>query len=318
MTVSLDDADLSLLPVMSKQIAWGIGDLDGSVKITGTAAHPQVNGKISLNDGSVKVKDMKSLIEHINISTAFNGERFDIENFAATIGGGTFTLAGGFSFADLELNNYNFDIIADKLDIDSAAFKGKFNANFNISEGKFFRRRLPKISGAVNLDKCRITVPSIPDSDEPLPDVILDVAVNLGEKVHLYSSRLYDMYLTGNAHFSGTTIHPKTAGTVTVKRGGTLTYLESVFNIREGEAHFNQIDTFMPSLHFLAETKIGRTKIYLYIDGPPDSMKFKLNSSPEMNETEILRLLTLREAYSKGEGSLTAADALAIGLQMTI
>ncbi len=318
LTVSLDGADLSLLPVMSERIAWGIGPLNGSVKITGTAAHPQINGNISLLDGSVKVKDMKTLIEHINIATAFKGERFDIETCAANIGGGTFTVTGGFNFADLELTGYNFDIVADKLNIDSAAFDGIFNANFNVSEGRFFRQRLPKVSGAVNLDKCRITVPSLPDDDSPLPEVILDVAVNLGEKVHLYSSRLYDMYLTGNVNFSGTTNHPKTAGSVTVKRGGTLTYLESVFNIREGEAYFNQIGTFMPTLHFFAETKIDRTKIFLSIDGSPDKMQFKLSSSPEMNDTEILRLLTLRQAYSDGGGNLSATDALAIGLQMTI
>ena len=125
------------------------------------------------------------------------------------------------------------------------------------------------------------------------------------------------MYLTGNAQFKGSTLHPKTSGTVTVKRGGTLTYLESVFNIREGEAYFNQLDTFLPTLHFMAETKIDRTKIFLAVNGPPNNMKFTLTSSPEMTETEIMRLLTLREAYSNG-GNLTTADALAIGLQMTI
>ena len=65
LTLSLDGADLSLLPVMSKMISFGIGELDGSVKITGTAAHPQFNGQIAMNDGSIKVKGMKSLIEHI-------------------------------------------------------------------------------------------------------------------------------------------------------------------------------------------------------------------------------------------------------------
>lgn len=318
LTVSLDGADLSLLPVVSDRIAWGIGPLNGSVKITGTAAHPQINGNISLLDGSVKVKDMKTLIEHINIATAFKGERFDIETFTANIGGGNFTVTGGFNFANLELTNYNFDIVADKLDIDSVVFDGIFNANFNISEGQFFRQRLPKVSGAINLDRCRITVPSIPDDDSPLPEVILDVALNLGEKVRLYKSRLYEVYLTGNVNFDGTTNHPKTSGSVTAKRGGTLTYLESVFNIREGEAHFNQIDTFMPTLHLYAETKIDRTKIFLSIDGPPDKMQMKLTSSPEMTDTEILRLLTLRQAYANGEGNLTATDALAIGLQMTI
>lgn len=318
LTVSLDAADLSLLPVMSKYIAFGVGDLDGSIKITGTAAHPQINGQIALNDGSIKLKGMKSLIEHINISTVFKGERFDIENFSGNIGDGTFTLTGGFSFPGLTFTNYNFDLAAVDLDINSDFYRGLLNANFNVSEGKFFRENLPKISGQVDVNKCRISIPSLPDDDEPLPEIILDVSLNLGEKVHFYSSRLYDMYLTGNAHFEGTTNHPKTSGAINVKRGGTLTYLESVFNIREGEAHFNQIGTFFPTLHFLADTKIGGTKIFLSIDGPPNKMDLKLTSSPEMTDTEILRLLTLREAYYKGEGSLSTADALAIGLQMTV
>jgi len=71
-------------------------------------------------------------------------------------------------------------------------------------------------------------------------------------------------------------------------------------------------------LHFFAETKIDRTKIFLTVDGTPDDIKLKLSSSPEMTETEILRLLTLREAYSKDGGTLSTTDALAIGLQMTI
>ena len=317
--VSLDNADLSLLPVMSKMISWGVGDLDGSVKITGTIANPQVNGKISLNDGSVKLKAMKSLIEHINISMAFKGERFDIEEFSGNIGSGTFALTGGFSFSDLEIKDYNFDFAANQLEINSDFYRGPFNANFNFSEGVLFHNNLPKLSGQLNFDKCRFSIPDIPDNDEPLPNIILDVSVNLGEKVHFYSSHLYDMYLTGNARFEGTTNYPKTSGAINVKRGGTLTYLESVFNIREGEAHFNQIGTFFPSLHFYAETKIDSTRIFLYVDGPPDNIKFKLGSSPEMSETEIIRLLTFRSAYSRGDDvSLSGADALAIGLQMTV
>ncbi len=318
LTVSMDGADLSLLPVVSnKMVSFGVGELDGAVKITGTAAHPQINGKISLNDGSVKLKDMKSLIEHINISTVFRDERFEVENFSGQIGGGTFALTGGLNFSGLELSDYNFDFAAVNLDIDSNIFDGLVNANFNFSESSFMHRNMPKLSGQVNLDKCRVTITSVPDSDEPLPDWLMDVSVNLGDKVHFYSSRLYDLYLTGNARFERSMRNPKTSGTVNVKRGGTLTYLESVFNIREGEAHFNQIGNFMPTLNFLAETKIDRTKIFLTVNGSPDNMQLKLTSSPEMSDTEILRLLTLRQAYTNGK-NLSAADALAIGLQMTI
>lgn len=318
LTVSLDDADLSLLPRISNYIAFGVGDLDGTLKITGTAARPQVNGKIVLNEGSVKIKGMKSLIEHINISTAFKGERFDIENFKGNIGAGIFTLSGGFDFPGLSPKNYNFDFVSNALDINSNFFDGALNANFNFSEATFRHWTMPKLSGQINLEKCRISVPTLPDNDDPLPNILLDIGLNLGEKVHFYSSHLYDMYFVGNAKFEGTTLHPKTSGIISVKRGGTLTYLESVFNIREGEAHFNQVDTFMPSLNFFAETKIGRTKIFLTLNGSPKDANFKLSSSPEMTETEILKLLTLREAYYSGEDSLSAEDALAIGLQIAL
>lgn len=324
LTLSLDGADLSLLPVLSdKFISFGVGELKGEVKITGTAAHPQFNGQIALNDGSIKVKGMKSLIEHINISMLLKGERFDIENFTGNIGGGTFATTGGFNFAGFEFKDYNFDLVADNLDINSDIYKGLFNANFNFSEGRIFRQTLPKLSGQINLDKCRLSLPTIPESDDPLPDIILDVSLNLGEKVHFYDPKLYgikiDTYFTGNAHFGGTTQRPNTSGSIYVKRGGTLTYVESVFNIREGEAHFNQLGSFFPTVRFFAETKIDRTKVFLGVNGTIDNMKFILTSSPEMTQEEIIQLLTLREAYSKGSGAnLSTADALAIGLRMTV
>ena len=320
LNVSMENANLSLLPVVSNLVKVATGELEGAVKITGTAAHPQINGKISMNNGSIKLKYMKSLIENINVAMLFKGERFDIENFSGNIGGGTFALMGGFDFPGLEVTNYNFDFAADNLAIDSDFYNGPLKANFNISEGQIFRRTLPKLSGQVNIDKCRISVPTLPESDdEPLPDWILDVSLNLGEKVHFYSSHLYDMYFIGNAHFGGTTLIPKTSGTINVKRGGTLTYLESVFNIREGEVHFNQVGSFLPTLHLSADTQIASTKIFVRAEGQPNNMQFTLTSSPEMTKEEIIKLLTLRDAYTKGgENNLSAEDAITIGLQIVL
>ena len=134
----------------------------------------------------------------------------------------------------------------------------------------------------------------------------------------MYSSHLYDMYLVGSAHFEGSTHHPRQSGTIEVKRGGTLTYANSVFDIREGEAVFNQMDSFFPSIHFAADTKFSRTKVFINLDGSLNNMKINLSSSPEMTQTEIINLLTLRENYADGKGNITASDILAIGLQMSL
>lgn len=316
--VSLDEADLSLLPVISKAIDWATGEMDGRVLITGTAANPQINGNISVKSGQVKVKAMKTLIENFNIDTEFVGEKFIIDDISGNIGTGKFTLRGGLSFADFTVRDYTLDFMADNLDIRSNFFTGPLNAVFELREEQVHDRYLPKITGKVDLEKCTFSIPSLPDSEGELPEILLDVSINLGDKVHFYSSRLYNMYLTGSVRYEGSTLHQKPSGAITVKRGGTVNYLQTVFNVREGELYFNQIGSFLPSVNFLADTRVSNVRVELAVSGTIDNMQIKLTSNPEKTETEIMQLLTLRDAYGNSTSSMSMADVLAIGLQMSI
>ncbi len=317
--VSLDEANLSLLPVLSKMVGWATGEMAGTLTITGTASNPQINGKISLADGTVKINGMKNLIEHINISTEFLGNRFFVDDFSGNIGAGNFALTGGLNFSDFKVSNYKFDFVADALDIQSDFFSGPLNAEFSLTEETFFRRTLPKVSGHVDFDKCLFSIPAIPDSDDELPEILLDVAINLGDKVHFYSSRLYNMYLTGNVKYEGTTRHPKPSGIISVKRGATLNYISTVFDVREGELYFNQMDSFLPSVNFRADTRLTDIRVELAVTGTLDNnMDIKLTSNPEKSQTEIVQILTLRDAYGNQTSNMSMADVLAIGLQMSI
>ena len=318
-TLTLDDADLSLLPVLNDYVAWAMGPMQGQLKVTGTAANPLVKGKISVLDGTTKIKNVKSLIEHMNMTLNFTGNRMTVERFDGNIGSGTYKLEGGFGFAGLAPTDYDFKFIAEKLQIRSSFFDGPLSMEFTFNEANFFRdRKLPKLAGHIDFDNCRITVPSIPESDDELPLLLLDVKINLGDKVHFYSPYLYDMKLIGDIHYEGTTQRPKSSGTISVKRGGTLNYLKTIFKIQEGEASFNQMESFFPSLLFDAEAKLTQAKVFLHLDGTLDAMNFKLTSSPEMTQEEIMQLLTLRDAYQKnGETELDAQDILTLGLQLS-
>lgn len=317
--IGLDDADLTLLPVFDKYVDWATGGLDGNITVKGTLAELDIDGIFAVDDGTIKLKFMESPIEHLNISTKFDGNRFDIKNFVGNIGKGNFNLSGGFNFANFTLKGYNFNLKMDALDIISEFFTGPLNAEFTVSEEQTFSGdTIPKLAGHIDLDKCTVGIPTIPESDDPLPNIILDITLNLGEKFRFYRSHLYDMYLIGSAHFEGTTLHPKSSGSINVKRGGTLTYANSVFDIREGEAYFNQLDSFFPTIHFAADTNLSRTQIFLSINGSLNDMKLKLTSSPEMTQTEILQALTLRENYEQGKQNIGASDIIALGLQMSL
>ena len=319
LNISLDGADLSLLPSLSQYVSWAIGETGGNLHVTGTAKSPKVDGGFTVTDGIVKFKAVNTPIENIDVAMMFNGTRFDIEKFTGNVGEGTLNLAGGLSFANLMLSDYNFDLTADNLEVKSAVFTGPINAQFIVNEGTTPRGRvLPKISGHLDLDHCTIGIPTIPDSDEPLPEFLLDVSINLGNRVHLYSSRLLDMFLTGSANFQGTTLRPIPSGVISARRGGTVTYLQNVFDVKEGELHFDRHGEFFPTVKFFAETRLTNTRIYLSVDGSLKERAIKLTSSPEMSETEIMQLLTFRDAYDKGNGSVTLSDALSIGLQMSV
>ena len=317
--ISLDNADLSLLPVLSDYVSWAIGEMQGTLKITGTAANPMINGKIAIPDGTTKIKGVSSLIEHQKMLLAFKGNRIDVETFTGQIGNGHYDLTGGISFSGITPTNYNFKFTADKLGIKSTFFNGPLTMEFTLNDEETRFGKFPKFAGYIDIDKCSISVPSIPESEGELPTIIMDVSVNLGDKVHFYTPYLYDMYVRGKAEFRGTTTHPRPSGTFNVKRGGTLNYLKTVFNIREGEAHFNQPDSFFPTIKLSADARLTNTRIYLEIDGSLKDRSMKLTSSPEMSETEIINLLTLRDAYQKGKTTeITAGDLLSIGLQMSL
>ena len=145
----------------------------------------------------------------------------------------------------------------------------------------------------------------------------MDVQVNVGDKVHFYSAYLYDLYLTGNFHAGGLISHPKMSGSLHVKSGGTINYLKTEFKIREGTANFDQVGSFLPSIDFSADTRLTQAKIFLSARGPLGNMELRLTSSPEMSQTQIIQMLTLRNAYKAGKNTMNAGDLLAVGLQMS-
>ena len=214
--------------------------------------------------------------------------------------------------------HYAVDFTASQLDIQSSFFQGPLDGELHLQEGEFYGRVMPRLSGQLNLHDCLISVPTIPDTEGELPDIILDFQLNASKKVHFYSSYLYDMYLKGAVHFGGTTRHPRTSGQLEVENGGTVSYLKTPFKIRQGAAYFNQLGSFLPSLDFEADTKVGRTKIFLDLHGPLGAIELNLSSSPELSQTEIIHVLTLGRDHEAGNSKITAGDMLSLGLQMTV
>jgi len=314
--VSLDEADMSILPVLSKEVDWAIGPMDGGVRITGTLAHPLFKGDIHLKDGAIKLKSLKNPITNMKMNINFNGDRMTVNDFSGKMGGGVYSLTGSTMITGGGLADYNFALYMKNLGIDCAFYKGPLTGQLIVNEGQLFGKTSPKVTGTILFENAMISIPGIPNSSGDLPRVLLDVKFQLGKKVHFYSPFIGDMQLAGSAHFGGSTNHPQPSGEISVLRG-TVNYLKTVFTIREGEAYFNQVDSFFPSIVLRADTKLSQTKVYLAIDGPADNMAIHLASSSGMSETELIQLLTLRSAYKSNGDTSNLNSLLDVGLQMS-
>lgn len=321
LSVSLDQADLGLLPFLSKEIEWALGETKGGVFVGGVWTAPTFDGYFGVQGGAVKLRAVKTPVTELRLGVRLDGDAVVIEEGSSgRMGGGTFSLGGSTRFDGWQPADYRLRFEARALDVVSAYFTGPVTASVDLGEGAFYGRRLPKLAGRLFVDDALVSVPSIPDSESELPEVILDFGLELGKHVHFYSSGLYDLWVQGAAHFEGTTRYPSQSGTISVRRG-TVQYLQTPFRIREGEAYFNQVDSFLPSVTFRASARLARTQVFLGVEGPVQQMRFTLTSSPEMSQEEILRLLTLRGAALHGGNDESDAQANALllaGLQMSV
>ena len=323
--ISLANADLSLLPTLSKYIDWAMGPTDGRMKLQGTLANPYITGSMTVSQGAFKIKDVVKPVTDLNLKLLFTGHDFTLEQCHGQMGAGSFDIAGRAHLAGNMPDNYNLTASFDNLDIDSPVYKGPFNATLNVESMKITppnqkEQVIPKVSGRLFLENVLISLPSeLPASSDDMPLAALDYSVELGKNVRFLSPTLGDLRLAGGAYFGGLTVHPNTAGSIYVTRGN-LSYLKTNFKVYEGSINFGQADTLMPKVVLKAGTKINKTSVFLSLDGVVPNMHFKLMSNPKMAEADIIQLLTLRSDYFNKDKSDASrlTSMLNIGLQMTI
>ncbi len=315
LTVSLNHADLSLLPILLPSVDWAFGQTKGKVRVTGTLLRPHFMGEISLTDGALKLKEIHMPVTEMNARLRFGGASVFLEDCTGKMGEGSYSIKGKTAFLGGRLKDYELSIKADDLAIVSNFYNGPLTAHFSIEEGEIEGKNIPKLTGQIDIHRATLSIPSIPDTEGELPEMLLDVSCTLGDRVRFFSPSLYDMRLAGSFHYGGTTQRIVPAGTITVERG-TISYNKTRFTIKDGEAYFNQLGSFLPSLILEADARFGKMRIFLHAKGPIGAMDTRLTSMPELSEAEILRLLTFQTADLKSEQALTSL--LSFGLSMTL
>ncbi|HWR56397.1 MAG TPA: translocation/assembly module TamB domain-containing protein [Negativicutes bacterium] len=313
--LQLEQADLSILPLLSQDVAWAVGQTHGQVHIGGNLYQPLIDGKFTITDGTVKFRALNKPVEHVNVDLQFAGDQIRLLTFNGQMGGGSYTGGGSAALNGFSLTDLHLTLNLDKLYVNSKYYVGPLEGAFTLENGA---RGIPVLKGGLNIANTEIIPPLFwPETNNALPNVRLDVEIQVDKNVRLRSPGIYDMYVKGKVKAQGSLLHPITSGKLTVVRG-SLQYLGTSFKITEGAADFTQYDSFLPSVQLTAETRTLDTKIHLQVTGPLSQMNFSLTSEPALSQQQIITLLTLR---SRGDGGSSGGNQLATllneGLQFT-
>ena len=158
--LNLDKARLGLLTAM-KYFEQGEGNFAGQVRVQGTLDEPRLFGSIKVEDGTIKVRDLNPVLEHIKLDAEFDGERAKLNTLALQIGKkGSVAVDGYYSFTAAAKDAYRVNIVAKNAELSyGTMFKGVINSELEIlpqSYRDYWHRNEPalpdKVSAVAKLD----------------------------------------------------------------------------------------------------------------------------------------------------------------------
>ena len=288
-------------------------------------------GSLKIADGAVKLKDLDSVLENINLDVDFQGNTVLLRNVSTKLGKGLLAAEGSYALHTTEKDAYKLHIKADNVELASQIFTGRINSEIEIVPQRY-RDRLkakgnvrppveyrPMIKGELKLDDVVVNMPTIPEMGEGESNFGLDMKVELGKKIHLYNSYLYDIWLNGGIHVKGSTRFPVIEGNIKSDKG-TISYLRTDFKLRDASLAWVEPGTFLPNVNLESTARFSRYRIYMKVKGPVEKMDLVLTSDPSLERNTIVRMLTLQRDTA-GSNEVTSEDMnnlMSVGLQMTV
>lgn len=302
--VDMNEANLSALPLMFKEVQSADGAIHGVVHVTGNLSNILANGTVELANGSMQLQSLKKPVTQLKGQIAFRGNHVDITG-STTMGKGNAGLSGNIGWMGSGITSYYGALQMKGIEIGHAFYTGPLDGELYIVD----KQDMPTLVGNIILHDVVASIPlTLESSDTSIP-LGLDLTIDAKDNVRLYNPLLYDMFLQGKVKFEGTVGEPKASGKLSVNKGH-VKYLKNRFKITEGQAKF-VTGSIIPELNVRSMANVKNYRISLQAEGPATQMRLKLTSEPNLSERQIISLLTFGRNVGNASG-VTSEDANAL------
>ena len=294
------DVNLAILEAFDPDI-FSSGSVALNAAINGTAAKPEVTGRLQLQSASFNMLDLPNGISNATGTVTFTGTQARIQNITAESGGGKVTLSGtvGYSGSDMQ---FHVQAAANGVHVNyPETVTTQFDANLvlngtSASSLVTGTLRVVDVSLHSGADVGNVlTAAAAPPSATSgtggaLSGMRFSVRVVTGPELQIRTTLTQNLQADASLTLLGTPSNPGMLGRVTVT-GGDVVFFGSKYTIDQGSVTFSDASKINPILNIDLETTVQGIDVALSVSGPMDKMKLSYRSDPPLQFQQIVSLL---------------------------
>ncbi len=299
-------------------VSTGVAEIDASVR--GTAADPQLSGRMSIQKASFFLKDLPNGIENATGIVYFEKNRANIEQLTGQTGGGKFSVSGFLGVSGQELT-YRLQATASNVRVRyPEGVSTTLDAALTLT-GSTFRSLL---AGSITIQRSGFSsgsdlasmvggsgnpIPSAASQHEFLRNLQFDVRIRTTPDAVFQSSYTQDRQTEADLRLRGSPAKPILLGSVKSSQGG-IQFFGNRYTVSRGEILFYNTAVVQPQIDLDLETRVRGITVYINVNGPLSRLNFTYRSEPPLQSSEIVALLTVGRQPESTSSSVTASQSI--------
>jgi autotransporter translocation and assembly factor TamB len=276
------------------------GDLKADIMLKGTVNAPDASGNITLAHANYDHMQFGVCMRDLAMNATFNKSAITITDMSA-IGHRKKGRLNGSGMIDMAAGTINTNLTMEKLAIFCQGMaEGEIAGNLAVTgtlndmlaKGKVALGPLDihiPTGGAETITVIEHAYKQDAAKDNKPSMIALDMDVSIPERVYVRGRGL-DAELGGAIHIAGTASKPLVEGKFTTNRG-TLEFLGSTLNIKDGYVRFINNNPTKPYVYLKSQAFADKVDIGFTINGPASDPALDFASTPALPKDEIFALL---------------------------
>lgn len=290
------------------------GHVDVSMAVNGTLAAPAITGVAELRDAQVKFAGFPQLIDQINGTLRFRGDRIDIESVRATVGGGQVVAGGAIVLAGMKPRSVR--VTLQGTDVALRYYEGvTVQGNFTLLLAGDLERA--QLSGDIDVTRAlyfrefdvqQTVLNLLLSRDRVVPVAAATWQDRVALRLHLSApdtlavrNNIADVTGSANLDVTGTLANPVILGEVTLAEGGTVSIQNVDYRVVRGTIAFQnpfRIDPFFDvtiegtvSGSNASEIESGPLDVTVNLTGTLERLTPSITSDPPASDITLFSIL---------------------------